>query len=128
MIILTPEEAAIASAIVVILYGIIYEKRVTYTSILFNIMSFLVLLASTDLPVSVFLVLLTYTIVGYVVAKLKVKALFPFFGSKSFGSLMFVIVLGSSGLIFGIYSVESVILLWIIVLVVVYSIYWFLNE
>ncbi len=128
MIILTTQQAAIASAIVVILYGILYEKRVTYTSILFNIMSFLVLLAGTNLPLSVFLVLLGYTIIGYVVAKLKIKTIFPFFGSKSFGSLMLVIVLGSSGLIFGIYSVESVIISWIIVFVFVYSIYYFLNQ
>ena len=43
MIILTPQEAAIGLAVVVIIYGILYEKKVTYTSILFNIMSFVVL-------------------------------------------------------------------------------------
>jgi len=128
MIILTPQEAAIASAIVVIIYGILYEKKVTYTSILFNIMSFVVLLASTNLPVSVFLVLLTYTIIGYIVAKLKLKSLFPFFGSKAFGSIMLVIVLGSSGLIFGIYNLQSVILSWIIVFLLVYLIFYLINQ
>ncbi len=91
-------------------------------------MSFVVLLASTNLPVSVFLGLLTYTIIGYVVAKLKLKALFPFFGSKAFGSIMLVIVLGSSGLIFGIYNLQSVILSWIIVFLFVYLIFYLINQ
>ncbi|MEL9998864.1 MAG: hypothetical protein QXG55_00390 [Thermoplasmata archaeon] len=113
-------QASIASAFVVIIYGILYERRrPSSTSILFNMMSFLVLLASINLPVIVFLVLLLYLLLGYLIIKIKAKSLYFAFGSKSFGSLMLVLILGSNGYFFGIYTPLSVIISWLIVALIV---------
>lgn len=125
---LTSGEAAIASSLVTIYYGIVYERKISATSILFNAMSFFVILASVDLPVSVFLVLLSYTAAGFIVVKLKLKRIFTLFSTKSFGSLMFVLILGSRGYFFGIYSVESVLISWIVVALIVYIIYFVVKR
>lgn len=114
-------QAAVASALVVVLYGIFYERRTpSSTSILFNIMSFMVLLASIDLPPLVFLFLLLYVLLGYVVVKIRAKSLYFIFGSKSFGSLMLVLVLGSHSYFFGIYTPLSVAISWLVVAAMVH--------
>ncbi|MBD6955520.1 MAG: hypothetical protein ACPLVI_06530 [Thermoplasmata archaeon] len=123
MYFLDPFQAGVASSLVVILYGIFYERRIpSSTSVLFNLMSFLVLLASIDLVPLVFLFLLLYVILGYVIIKAKIKSLYFIFGSKSFGSLMFVLILGSHNYFFGIYTPFSVTVSWIIVAAVVHLI------
>lgn len=125
---LTSGEAAVASSLVTIYYGILYERKISATSILFNAMSFFVLLASVNLPISVFLMLLSYTAAGFIVVKMKLRRAFYFFSTKAFGSLMLVLVLGSKGYFFGIYSVESVLISWIIVTLFVYLIYYIVKK
>jgi len=125
---LTSGEAAIASSIVTIYYGIVYERKISSTSILFNAMNFFVLLASLDLPIPVFLILLAYTSSGFIIVKLKLKKIFTFFSTKIFGSLMLVLILGSKGYFFGIYSVESVLISWLVVSILVYIIYFVVKR
>ncbi|MGC8496906.1 MAG: hypothetical protein ACP5NL_02760 [Thermoplasmata archaeon] len=120
MIFLTPEYASILSALVVIYYGIVVEhKRVTWSSVFFNTLSFIILLSSINLPINVFLALLLYTLIGYLIIKVKWKRAYALFGCKTYGSLMLVLILGSYKLFFGIYTIESVLISWIIVAVIV---------
>ncbi|MDP8012214.1 MAG: hypothetical protein ACP5F1_03350 [Thermoplasmata archaeon] len=128
MQILTSEEAAIASSLVTLYYGIVYERKISSTSILFNSMNFFIILASVNLPISVFLALLTYTFAGFIIVKMKLRRIFTFFSTKSFGSLMFVIIFGSNGYFFGIYNVESVLISWVIVALIVYAIYFIVKK
>ncbi|MGC8662834.1 MAG: hypothetical protein ACP5SF_01070 [Thermoplasmata archaeon] len=128
MQIFTSGEAAVASSLVTLYYGIVYERKISSTSILFNAMNFFVILASVNLPISVFLCLLGYTVVGFLIVKMKLKRIFTFFSTKSFGSLMFVLILGSKGYLFGIYNIESVIISWIIVAFLVYIIYFVVKK
>ncbi|MFP3255194.1 MAG: hypothetical protein RXP30_02015 [Thermoplasmata archaeon] len=123
MYFLNPFQAAVASSLVVVLYGIFYERRTpSSTSILFNLMSFLVILASIDLPPLVFLFLLLYVLLGYIIVKIKIKSLYFIFGSKSFGSLMLVLILGSHSYFFGIYTPLSVTISWLVVGIIVHLI------
>ncbi len=129
MRILSPEFATILSAVLVIYIGIVVEKYyVSWSSVYTNTLSFIILLGSIDISGLVFLLLAGYTIFGYVAVKLKWKRIFPLFGCKTYGSLVLVLTLGSEGYIFGIYSVESVIISWFVVAVLVHLIgYWYVK-
>ncbi len=123
MRILSPEFATILSAILVIYVGIVVEKYyVAWDSVYTNTLSFIILLGSIDLNEYVFLLLLTYTLLGYIAVKMRWRRIFPLFGCKTYGSLILVLTLGSQGYIFGIYSVESVVLSWVIVAIIVHII------
>ncbi len=129
MRILSPEFATILSAVLVIYIGIVVEKYyVSWSSVYTNTLSFIILLGSIDISGLVFLLLAGYTIFGYVAVKLKWKRIFPLFGCKTYGSLVLVLTLGSEGYIFGIYSVESVMISWLVVAVLVHLIgYWYVK-
>ncbi len=129
MRILSPEFATILSAVLVIYIGIVVEKYyVSWSSVYTNTLSFIILLGSIDISGLVFLLLAGYTIFGYVAVKLKWKRIFPLFGCKTYGSLVLVLTLGSEGYIFGIYSVESVMISWFVVAVLVHLIgYWYVK-
>ncbi len=129
MRILSPEFATILSAVLVIYIGIVVEKYyVSWSSVYTNTLSFIILLGSIDISGLVFLLLAGYTILGYVAVKLKWKKIFPLFGCKTYGSLVLVLTLGSEGYIFGIYSVESVLISWFVVAVLVHLIgYWYVK-
>ncbi len=129
MRILSPEFATILSAVLVIYIGIVVEKYyVSWSSVYTNTLSFIVLLGSIDISGLVFLLLAGYTVLGYVAVKLKWKKIFPLFGCKTYGSLVLVLTLGSEGYIFGIYSVESVLISWFVVAVLVHLIgYWYVK-
>ncbi len=129
MRILSPEFATILSAVLVIYIGIVVEKYyVSWSSVYTNTLSFIILLGSIDISGLVFLLLAGYTIIGYVAVKLKWKKIFPLFGCKTYGSLVLVLTLGSEGYLFGIYSVESVLMLWFVVAVLVHLIgYWYVK-
>ena len=129
MRILSPEFATILSAVLVIYIGIVVEKYyVSWSSVYTNTLSFIILLGSIDISGLVFLLLAGYTIFGYVTVKLKWKRIFPLFGCKTYGSLVLVLTLGSEGYIFGIYSVESVMISWFVVAVLVHLIgYWYVK-
>ncbi len=121
--ILSPQLATILSAILVIYIGIVVEKYyVSWSSVYTNTLSFVILLGSISMSGMVFLFLLGYTIMGYVSVKLGWKRIFPLFGCKTYGSLILVLVLGSEGYIFGLYSVLSVIVSWVVVAVIVHLI------
>ena len=123
MRILSPEFATLLSAILVIYVGIVVEKYyVAWDSVYTNTLSFIILLGSIDLNEYVFLLLLTYTLIGYLAVKMRWKKIFPLFGCKTYGSLIMVLTLGSEGYIFGLYSVESVMISWVIVAVIVHLI------
>jgi len=116
MIILSPEFATVLSAILLIYIGIVVEKYyVSWSSVYANTLSFLILLSSIDINQYVFLFLLGYTLFGYLAVKFRWKRIFPLFGCKTYGSLVLVLVLGSQGYIFGIYTVTSVLISWILV-------------
>jgi len=121
VIILSPEMATILSALLLIYIGIVVEKYyVSWSSVYANTLSFLIMLGSIDMSFYVFLFLLGYTLFGYISVKLKWKKIFPLFGCKTYGSLVLVLTLGSKGYIFGIYSVTSVLISWIVVAVIVH--------
>lgn len=120
MIFLTPEYASILSAFVVIYYGIVVERKtVTWSSVFFNTLSFIVLLSSINLPINVFLVLLLYTLISYLTIKVRWKKAYVLFGCKTYGSLILVLILGSHNLFFGIYTIESILISWAIVACIV---------
>ncbi len=123
MIILQPQFATILSALLVIYIGIVVEKYyVSWSSVYANTLSFIVLLGSIDISEMVFLFLLAYTVLGYIAVKLRWKRIFPLFGCKTYGSLVLVLTLGSEGYIFGIYTVQSVLISWVIVALIVHAI------
>ncbi len=123
MRILSPEFATFLSALLVIYVGIVVEKYyVAWDSVYTNTLSFIILLGSIDLNEYVFLLLLAYTLLGYIAVKMRWKKIFPLFGCKTYGSLILVLTLGSEGYIFGLYSIESVLISWIIVAIIVHII------
>ncbi len=123
MMILNPQIATILSALLVIYIGIVVEKYyVSWSSVYANTLSFIVLLGSIDISEMVFLFLLAYTILGYVAVKLRWKRIFPLFGCKTYGSLVLVLTLGSQGYFFGIYTVQSVLISWVIVALIVHAV------
>ncbi len=121
MIILSPQVATILSALLLIYIGIVVEKYyVSWSSVYANTLSFLIMLGSINMSFYVFLFLLGYTLLGYISVKLKWKRIFPLFGCKTYGSLVLVLTLGSEGYIFGIYSITSVLISWILVAIMVH--------
>ncbi|NPA76077.1 MAG: hypothetical protein GXO25_08375 [Euryarchaeota archaeon] len=121
--ILSPQLATILSALLVIYIGIVVEKYyVSWSSVYTNTLSFIILLGTIAMSGTVFLLLLAYTLLGYVAVKMHWKRLFPLFGCKTYGSLVLVLVLGSEGFIFGLYSVLSVLISWLVVALVVHII------
>ncbi len=123
MIILDPKLATILSAFLLIYIGIVVEKYyVSWSSVYANTLSFLILLGSIDINEYVFLFLLAYTALGYISVKFRWKRIFPLFGCKTYGALVLVLTLGSEGYFFGIYTVTSVLISWILVAVIVHFI------
>ncbi len=121
--IISPQLATILSALLVIYIGIVVEKYyVSWSSVYTNTISFVVMLGSIEMSDSVFLFLLVYTILGYISVKMKWKRIFPLFGCKTYGSLILVLTLGSKGLLFGLYSIYSVIIAWVLVALLVHFI------
>ncbi len=119
---LTGEEASIASSLIVIFYGIYSERKIKSTSVFFNMLNFLIVLSTISLPNSIFLIILAYTLFGFVVSKLKTKSIYFIFSSKIYGSLMFTL---SFMYIYPNYfnNVIYVLLIWLVISVVVYLIY-----
>ncbi|MFO8109393.1 MAG: hypothetical protein R6U17_02570 [Thermoplasmata archaeon] len=100
MPLLTPFQAAVGGVCVILIYGIVVEKHyVSKSTVFYNILSLLLLLASINLPYAVLVGMIIYLIIGYVVMKMHVKALFPAFGAKTYGSLALVLILHGEGFI-----------------------------
>ncbi len=119
--ILSPQFAAILSALLIIYIGIVVEKYyVSWSSVYTNTLSFVIMLGTISMSDYVFLFLVAYTLMGYISVKFHWRRIFPLFGCKTYGSLMLVLTLGSEGLIFGLYNVVTVIISWVVVAVAVH--------
>ena len=113
---MSPQLATLLSAILVIYIGIVVEKHyVSWSSVYTNTLGFIILLGTISMSDTVFLFLVVYTIVGYLTVKMKWRRIFSLFGCKTYGSLVLVLTLGSEGFVFGLYSLESVLISWIVV-------------
>lgn len=83
---------------VILIYGIVVEKHyVSKSTVFYNILSLLLLLASIELPIAVLAGMIFYMILGFVVMKAHAKFLFPAFGCKTFGALALVLILQGEG-------------------------------
>jgi len=92
MPLLTPFQAAVGGVCVILTYGIVMEKHyVSKSTVFYNILSLLLLLASIELPITVLAGMILYLITGYIVMKLHIKFLFPVFGARTYGSLVLVL-------------------------------------
>lgn len=100
MPLLTSFQAAVGGVCVILVYGIIVEKHyVSRSTVFYNILSLLLLLASIRLPNIVLAGMIIYLILGLVVMKLHLKILFPVFGAKTYGALALVLILQGEGFI-----------------------------
>ncbi len=87
-------QAALGGVLVILIYGIVVEKHyVSRATVFYNILSFLLLLASIDIPWLLFILLLVYLLLGMIVMRLHVKQLFPLFGARTYGALALVLIL-----------------------------------
>lgn len=95
-------QAAIGGVGVILVYGIVIEKHyVSRATVFYNLLSFLLLLASTDIPWAVFIGLIIYLALGVVVMNFHWKRLFPVFGARTYGSLALIILLQGKKMIPG---------------------------
>ena len=100
MPLLIPFQAAVGGVCVILVYGIVMEKHyVSKSTVFYNILSLLLLLASIELPLMVLAGMIFYLIMGVLVMKLHVKLLFPVFGARTYGSLALVLILQGEGFI-----------------------------
>ncbi len=87
-------QAAIGGVGVILVYGIVVEKHyVSRATVFYNLLSFLLLLASTEIPWAVFIGLIVYLALGVIVMKMHWRRLFPAFGARTYGSLALIILL-----------------------------------
>jgi len=100
MPLLTSFQAAVGGVCVILIYGIVVERHyVSKSTVFYNILSLLLLLASIELPLAVLTGMILYLIAGYLIMKLHVKFLFPVFGARTYGSLALVLILQGEGFI-----------------------------
>jgi len=100
MPLLTSFQAAVGGVLVILIYGIVVEKHyVSKSTVFYNVLSLLLLLASIELPFVILVGMILYLIAGYIVMKLHVKFLFPVFGARTYGSLALVLILQGEGFI-----------------------------
>jgi len=97
MPLLDQSAAAYIAVVATIIIGIFFTKddKRNFENIVSNIVSFVLLLATVDFPRMLLLGMSVYLIVGGAVAYYKIKDLFFLFGSKTYGSLSLMILLGS---------------------------------
>lgn len=97
---LSQTHVAFAGVIVIIIIGIVAEKRkVVWESAFGNIMSFLLVLGSVDMGFFMAAGLLAYLVLGIFVIYYKAKPLYFLFGFKTYGALSLVLLLASGGYI-----------------------------
>ena len=122
MPILNSFQAAVGGVLVILTFGIVVEKHyVSRSTVFYNLLSFILLLASIEISYLLLSGLIIYLFLGAVVMKLKIKPLFPAFGARAYGSLALVLLLegrkflpGIEGR--GIYETFGLLLvLWIVV-------------
>ncbi|MFP4000529.1 MAG: hypothetical protein ACLFU5_01335 [Thermoplasmata archaeon] len=87
-------QAAVGGVLVVLIFGIAVEKHyVSRSTVFYNLLSFILLLASIEISGLLLAGLILYLILGAVIMKLDMKPLFPAFGARAYGSLSLVLLL-----------------------------------
>ncbi|MEF8874556.1 MAG: hypothetical protein V5A88_07810 [Candidatus Thermoplasmatota archaeon] len=127
MPLLNSYQAAVGGVAVILIYGIVVEKHyVSRSTVFYNILSFILLLASIEIPPTLLIALIIYLLTGMVVMKLHLRPLFPAFGARAYGSLALVLLLEGKTLIPGLDDrglYESILLLgilWVIFTAIVH--------
>jgi len=122
MPILNSFQAAVGGVLVILTFGIVVEKHyVSRSTVFYNLLSFILLLASIEISYLLLSGLIIYLALGAVVMKLEIKPLFPAFGARAYGSLALVLLLEGRKFIpgiegSGVYETFGLlILLWIVV-------------
>jgi len=94
--------AAYIGVIITVLIGIFVEgEKAQLDNVLSNMSSFVLLLATTDMSLTLVLGLTIYLALGVIIVFRKVRNLYLLFGAKTYGSISLVILFAESGL-FGI--------------------------
>jgi len=94
MPLLNSYQAALGGVIVILVFGIVVEKHyVSRSTVFYNILSFILLLASIRISSLLLIALIAYLVLGIVVMKLHIRILFPAFGARAYGSLALVLLL-----------------------------------
>lgn len=79
--------ATLASAVILIVYGIRWERNYTaWVSVVLNIPTILLSAATTDLPPQLHLLIVAYVGLGFLTARKSWRKIFFLFGSKSTGA------------------------------------------
>lgn len=100
MPLLTSFQAAVGGVCVILIYGIVMEKHyVSKSTVFYNILSLLLLLASIEIPLTVLAGMILYLVIGFIIMKSHIKLLYPIFGARTYGSLALVLVLQGEGFI-----------------------------
>ncbi len=120
-------QAALGGVIVILVFGIVVEKHyVSRSTVFYNLLSFILLLASIEISYLLLSGLILYLILGIVVMKLHLKILFPAFGARAYGSLAIVLLLEGKKFIPGLEgrglyeTFILLIILWVSVTALVY--------
>jgi hypothetical protein len=121
--------AAFAGVIVIIIIGIVVEKKkVVWENVFGNIMSFLLVIGTVDMSRLLLIGFAIYLLVGIGVAYYKVKQAYFLFGFKTYGSLSLVILLASfnsmglSATANTVGNLVQIVTLWIVFTIIVHII------
>ncbi|MGQ9582390.1 MAG: hypothetical protein ACUVV6_02625 [Thermoplasmatota archaeon] len=99
MALIEPIHAAYAGIVGTILIGIFAEgARAQLENVLSNMVSFILLLATTNMPEPVLLGLVVYIGLGAFIVARRIKDLYLLFGSKSYGAIGLVLLFAEQGL------------------------------
>jgi hypothetical protein len=100
MPVLDKTAAAFAGVIVIIIVGIVAEKKtVSWGSVLTNVLSFVILISTIDMNWLLIICMLTYLAAGMGVVHYKFRKAYSFFGCKTYGALALTLVVASSGML-----------------------------
>ncbi len=129
MPLLNSYQAAVGGVLVVLIFGVVVEKHyVSKSTVFYNLLSFILLLASIEISNLLLSGLIIYLVLGAAVMKLELKPLYPAFGARAYGSLALVLLLEGRKFIPGIEgrgtyeSFGLLLLLWIFVTLIVHLI------
>jgi predicted membrane protein len=96
MPLLSQNYAAIAGVLVIIIIGIVIEKRrVVWENVFGNVLSFILVMTTVDMSYTLAVGFSAYLILGIIVAYCKVKSLYFLFGFKTYGALSLTVLLAA---------------------------------
>ena len=106
---LAPIQSEIIWSLITIGYGVWKERHfVSYSTAIFNLAGFFMVLATVDLPTSFAFLLLIYALLGALVAHAKDYTLMNLLGSKPYGSLTLALGLYQAGFLTVLRGLRSV--------------------